>query len=55
MEATFNNTNESQSSSFSNNSGEKSELMQFFEYQVNDTDWAYKDLLKAIFESEHQA
>jgi hypothetical protein len=31
---------------------EKSELMQFFEYQVHDMYWAYKDLLKAIFESD---
>jgi len=32
--------------------GEKSELMQIFESQVNDMYWAYRDLLKAIFESE---
>lgn len=30
----------------------KSELMQFFEKQVNDIYWAHKDLLKAIFEAE---
>jgi hypothetical protein len=38
---------------------EKSELMQIFENQVNDIYWAYKDLLRAIFESgageEHKA
>lgn len=31
---------------------EKSELMQFFENQVRDIYWAYKDLLKEIFEAE---
>jgi len=24
-------------------------LMRYFEYQVNDATWAYKDLLKEIF------
>lgn len=33
-------------------SNEKSELMKFFEYQVNDAEWAYKDLFKAILEAE---
>lgn len=32
---------------------DKSELMQVFEHHVTDTEWAYKDLLKAIFESEN--
>ena len=32
--------------------GEKSELMQIFESHVKDMYWAYRDLLKAIFESE---
>jgi hypothetical protein len=54
MDATLNSQNESQSSSFSSNN-EKSELMQFFEYQVNDAYWAYKDLLKEILESDNQA
>lgn len=34
------------------NANEKSELMQLFESQVQDIYWAYKDLLKAIFENE---
>jgi hypothetical protein len=36
---------------------EKSELMQIFEMQVKDAYWAYRDLLRAILESEpgHQA
>ncbi len=34
------------------NTGEKSELMQVFEEQVHDMYWAYKDLLKAIFEQQ---
>lgn len=33
-------------------SSEKSELMKFFEYQLYDAEWAYKDLVKAILESE---
>jgi hypothetical protein len=31
---------------------EKSELMQIFESHVNDMYWGYRDLLKAIFESD---
>ena len=31
---------------------EKSELMQVFENHVKDAYWAYKDLLRAIFEQE---
>jgi hypothetical protein len=34
---------------------DKSELMQIFERQVNDAYWAYKDLLRAIFENDEQA
>jgi hypothetical protein len=36
---------------------QKSELMQTFEQQVTDMHWAYRDLLKAIFEGpeENQA
>jgi hypothetical protein len=48
MEATLNPQNEDQSASFSNAS-EKSELMQYFESQVHDMYWAYRDLLKEIF------
>ena len=55
MDATLNTPNENQSSSFNSNSNEKSELMQFFEYQVHDTYWAYKDLLKEILENDNQA
>ena len=51
MEAMLNPQNENQSVSLENNN-EKSELMQFFESQVNDVYWAYKDLLKAVFEIE---
>lgn len=51
MEATLNPQNEDQSVSLCANS-EKSELMQFFENQVSDMYWAYKDLLKAIYEAE---
>jgi hypothetical protein len=50
MDTTLNPQNEDHSISL--NSSEKSELMQFFENQVHDVYWAYKDLLKAIFESE---
>jgi len=52
MDATFNPQNENQSASFQSNN-EKSELMQYFESQVNDIYWAYKDLLKEIFEKEN--
>ncbi|WP_317898138.1 hypothetical protein [Aurantibacillus circumpalustris] len=55
MEASINTPNENEPSSFSSNSTEKSELMQFFEYQVHDAYWAYKDLLKEIFENDNQA
>ncbi len=51
MDAMLNPQNEDQSVSF-NTSSEKSELMQFFETQVKDAYWAYKDLLKEIFESD---
>jgi len=51
MEAMLNPQNENQSNSIQNSS-EKSELMIFFENQVHDVYWAYKDLLKAIFEGE---
>ncbi len=51
MEAILNNSNNGQSVSLENNT-EKSELMQLFENQVHDMYWAYKDLLKAIFENE---
>ena len=53
MEATLNSQNENQPSSFSSNNNEKSDLMKYFEYQVNDSYWAYKDLLKEIFESDN--
>ncbi len=55
MEATTHPQNENQSSSFTNNSNEKSELMQFFEYQIKDTEWAYKDLLREILAADNQA
>ena len=55
MEATTNSQNENPSASFGSNSNEKSELMQIFEYQVKDTEWAYKDLLKEILASDNQA
>jgi hypothetical protein len=51
MEANLNPQTEN-SQSTHEMSSEKSELMKFFEYQVNDADWAYKDLVKAILESE---
>lgn len=50
MKATVKNFKEEAPVSVTNS--EKSELMQNFEYQVNDLYWAYKDLLKAIFENE---
>ncbi len=53
MDAMLNPKNTEQPASLGNNS-EKSELMQFFENQVNDMYWAYKDLLKAIFENEER-
>jgi hypothetical protein len=31
---------------------EKSELMRIFEYQISDSEWAYKELLRAILEAE---
>lgn len=49
MDATINQNNDPQQASSENNSG-KSELMQFFENQLHDMYWAYKDLLKAIAE-----
>lgn len=54
MDATINqNSNEQSFSAGQDNT--KSELMQFFERQVNDIYWAHKDLLKAIFEPENEA
>lgn len=53
MEATLNSQNENQPNSFSANSNEKSDLMKYFEYQVKDAYWAYKDLLKEIFENDN--
>jgi len=52
MEAMLNPQNENQASSFSSNNTEKSDLMKYFEYQVNDAYWAYKDLLKEIFSGD---
>jgi hypothetical protein len=52
MEAMMNSQNENQSASLAN-SNEKSELMQVFETNVHDIYWAYKDLLKEIFEKEN--
>jgi len=52
MKATINSFKEEQAVSFEN-TGEKSELMQVFESLVHDTEWAYKDLLKAIFEIDN--
>jgi hypothetical protein len=48
MEPVLNPQNNDVPTSFENTS-EKSELMQFFESQVTDMYWAYKDLLKEIF------
>ena len=52
MEPTLNSQNENPSASFGGNGNEKSELMKYFEYQVTDSYWAYKDLLKEIFEGD---
>jgi len=54
MDATLNPQSDEQAASM-DAQGEKSELMQYFEYQISDTYWAYKDLLKAIFDSDNQA
>ena len=54
MDAMLNPSNENQSNAMQSNS-EKSELMQIFENQVHDIYWAYKDLLKAIIESDNNA
>lgn len=54
MEATINPQGQEQQFS-SDASHEKSELMRIFESQVNDVYWAYKDLLKAILESDNEA
>lgn len=51
MDTMLNPQNDDQSASLASSS-EKSELMQFFENQVHDIYWAYKDLLKAIFEND---
>ena len=50
MKAIIQNQKEEEAVSLENPS-EKSELMQVFEQQVHDMEWAYKDLLKAIFEN----
>jgi hypothetical protein len=34
---------------------EKSDLMLFFENQLKDSNWAYRDLLRAIFETDEGA
>lgn len=52
MDTLLNSQSDNQPVSMSNSS-EKSELMQVFEYQVNDIYWAYKDLLKEIFEGDN--
>ncbi len=49
MDAGLNSTNENATPYLGGND-EKSELMQFFEYHVNDAYWAYKDLVKALLE-----
>lgn len=54
MDATLNPQNENQPAAL-DNSSEKSELMQYFESQVKDIYWAYRDLLKEIFASEAKA
>ena len=51
MEAMLNPQNENQSASLANTS-EKSELMQVFESNVHDIYWAYRDLLKEIFDKD---
>ncbi len=51
MDATLNPQNHEQPVSMEA-MADKSELMQVFEYQVKDAYWAYKDLLRAIFEQE---
>jgi len=51
MDTMLNPQNSEQSASIEL-STEKSELMQLFETQVKDMYWAYRDLLKAIFEKE---
>lgn len=53
MEATINQNSGEHSFSFEQDNS-KSELMQFFEKQVNDIYWAHRDLLKAIFEADEQ-
>lgn len=50
MDATLNSQFQEQQPMPQDASQEKSELMQFFEYQVNDVYWAYKDLFRAILE-----
>ncbi len=53
MDATLNPQNQEQQPMMPQDlAGEKSELMQYFENQVHDMYWAYKDLLKAIFDTE---
>ena len=51
MDAMLNPQNQDQPVSMETQ-GDKSELMQVFEYQVKDAYWAYRDLLRAIFEQE---
>lgn len=56
MDSTLNMPNEEQGSNFGD-LNEKSEIMKFFERHVNDSDWAYRELLKEILlgDSNHQA
>lgn len=53
MEAMLNPQSENQPLPMEN-AAEKSEMMQYFEAQVRDMYWAYKDLLKAIFEADKE-
>ena len=54
MDPMLNTNSEEQQASLNSNSNgsEKSELMQFFEDRVNDTYWAYRDLLKEILDGD---
>ena len=59
MDTILNSHSESQSSehyrSQMGDNNEKSELMQLFERNVHDMYWAYRDLLREIFESDEGA
>lgn len=59
MDTILNSQNEGQSSdNFRSQMGDnngKSELMQMFERNVHDAYWAYRDLLREIFESDDEA